>query len=185
MPRSASFTSALFVVTLAGVLVVATSACEDDEGCCPISSGVGASMNLGGSESCVTTHDFWCSTNWRKETDQKGCPVWRYDVRAPAPDENAMCQPQRDSGPNDGGPDADAADADAADGGCCPISPGVSGCMELGGSSYCGQTCDFWCSTNWRKATDAKGCPVWLHDVRAPEPDEDMQCRPKPGADGG
>jgi hypothetical protein len=56
-------------------------------------------MDRGGSRAkfgCSTECDFFCSTNWRVEEDENGCDVWRYDVRAPEPDENAYCFPKRD-----------------------------------------------------------------------------------------
>jgi len=52
-------------------------------------------MYLGGASlggPCTITHDFWCSTNWRLEPDAYGCSEWKYDVRKPAPGENAYCQ---------------------------------------------------------------------------------------------
>jgi hypothetical protein len=79
-------------------------------------------MHLGGSNvsanSCAETCDFFCSTNWRVETDSNGCQEWKYDHRAPAPGENLQCMIPLNGGNNgDGGPAAetgqDAADADA------------------------------------------------------------------------
>jgi len=64
--------------------------------CCPPDAVRSGSMHLGGQRregGCFRTHDFWCSTNWRIEKDDQGCPIWRYDVRAPAPDETPSCQP--------------------------------------------------------------------------------------------
>ncbi len=55
---------------------------------------------------------------------------------------------------------------------CCPRSPQTSGCMDLGGvrpDVGCLQTCDFWCSTNWRVEKDAYGCEVWRYDVVYPD----------------
>ena len=52
-------------------------------------------MYLGGATEgapCTRTSDFWCSTNWRLTNDRYGCARWSYDVRKPAPGENAQCQ---------------------------------------------------------------------------------------------
>jgi hypothetical protein len=68
-------------------------------------------MNLGGAANagggCYASCDFWCSTNWRIEKDTKGCDVWRYDTRAPTPDETPLCGPKPDAGAVDSGADAD------------------------------------------------------------------------------
>jgi hypothetical protein len=65
----------------------------------------------------------------------------------------------------DGGSDTDAVV-------CCPPDPTHNnGCMHLGGASYggmCQETCDFWCSTNWRIEADAQGCPEWRYDSNGP-----------------
>jgi hypothetical protein len=39
--------------------------------------------------------------------------------------------------------------------------------MQLGGSSACVESCDFWCSTNWRVEKDDAGCEVWRYDMIA------------------
>ena len=56
-------------------------------------------LHLGGVNryGCNRTCDFYCSTNWRMETDDAGCPVWAYDLRRPAPGENNVCFPNRDA----------------------------------------------------------------------------------------
>ena len=55
---------------------------------------------------------------------------------------------------------------------CCPPDPTHNnGCMHLGGASQggmCWETCDFWCSTNWRIEPDAQGCPEWRYDSNGP-----------------
>jgi hypothetical protein len=61
----------------------------------------------------------------------------------------------------DGGSDTDAVV-------CCPPDPIPTSCMHLGGSpsnGTCYETCDFWCSTNWRTEPDAHGCPMWRYDI--------------------
>jgi hypothetical protein len=61
----------------------------------------------------------------------------------------------------DGGSDTDAVV-------CCPPDPIPTSCMHLGGSPYngtCYETCDFWCSTNWRTEPDEHGCPMWRYDI--------------------
>jgi hypothetical protein len=79
-------------------------------------------------------------------------------------------------------PDADGPDAAR----CCPIDPGMvtGGCVFLGGRDThgCFQTCDFYCSLNWRVETDADGCPTWHMDYRAPAPGETPICFPDPDA---
>lgn len=63
--------------------------------CCPPDPKPSGSMYLGGAArdgKCARTYDFWCSERWRIEKDALGCPVWKYDVRAPAAGENAQCQ---------------------------------------------------------------------------------------------
>ena len=42
---------------------------------------------------CFRLYDFFCSENWRVETDDHGCEVWRSELRAPRKGENAECQP--------------------------------------------------------------------------------------------
>lgn len=65
----------------------------DGDACCPRDTAQSGSMRLGGpaASGCFVTHDFWCSANWRVERDEHGCEVWRYDVRAPGPDETSFC----------------------------------------------------------------------------------------------
>jgi len=33
-----------------------------------------------GNAFCESIVDLFCSTNWRLEPDQYGCPIWRYDI---------------------------------------------------------------------------------------------------------
>ncbi|HET6284522.1 MAG TPA: hypothetical protein VFH73_26435 [Polyangia bacterium] len=79
----------------------------DGAQCCPRSTAIAGCMHLGGTNtsplSCLLTCDFFCSTNWRVETDQQGCEYWRYDRRQPAPGENAQCIVPPDAGNNGGG----------------------------------------------------------------------------------
>jgi len=72
----------------------------DGKGCCPPEPQVEGCMSLGGysPQGCPIACDFYCSTNWRVEDDGHGCPVWRYDTRAPGPDENLACLPAADAG---------------------------------------------------------------------------------------
>jgi len=78
--------------------------------------------------------------------------------------------------------DADGPDAAR----CCPIDPGVvtGGCVFLGGTAGhgCFQTCDFYCSINWRVETGADGCPAWHMDYREPAPGETPICFADPDA---
>jgi len=78
----------------------------DDNGCCPPDPTVNSCMHLGGYSpgGCQAVCDFFCSTNWRLETDAHGCSRWRYDTRAPLPGENLACFPAPDGGA-DAGPD--------------------------------------------------------------------------------
>jgi len=71
------------------------------------------------------------------------------------------------------------------DGDCCPRDVELSGCMRLGGSGTCGETCDFWCSENWRVEDDSQGCEKWVYDVRAPRSGENVSCMREPGRDAG
>ena len=66
------------------------------------------------------------------------------------------------------------------DNGCCPPDPSMNSCMHLGGYSPggCQQTCDFFCSTNWRLEKDAHGCSGWHYDTREPQPGENLICMP-------
>lgn len=78
--------------------------------------------------------------------------------------------------------DAGASSANAEAGVCCPRDTTMSGCMHLGGAAKnrgCGESCDFWCSTNWRVEKDESGCELWRYDMRQPRPDEDSTCLPK------
>lgn len=101
----------------------------------------------------------------------------------------------------DGGPDAEvggeldgnadlqgSVDAEVGTSTCCPRSPGVSGCMQLGGSSDqssgCTVICDFFCSENWHVVKDQHGCEAWTYSLRQPAAGEDFLCRAKDaGAD--
>jgi hypothetical protein len=71
---------------------------------------------------------------------------------------------------------------DAKDGTpCCARDESlVSGCVHLGGKNQrgCFETCDFWCSFNWRVERDEAGCEVWEYDVRQPAPGENSMCVP-------
>lgn len=61
--------------------------------CCPIDTSPTGCTNLGGANrhGCYVTCDFYCSTNWRVEPDDRGCPLWKYDVRKPKPGETDTC----------------------------------------------------------------------------------------------
>jgi hypothetical protein len=71
--------------------------------------------------------------------------------------------------------------------GCCPPDPTMSGCTHLGGYSPggCRETCDFFCSTNWRIERDTHGCSTWRYDTRAPQPGENQACLPALDGGGG
>ncbi|HEY4186542.1 MAG TPA: hypothetical protein VGP07_15805 [Polyangia bacterium] len=77
-----------------------TNGQPDSKGCCAPDPMVNGCMNLGGYNplGCLVTCDFYCSTNWRLEDDDHGCPVWRYDTRAPLPGESLSCFPALDAG---------------------------------------------------------------------------------------
>ena len=100
-----------FTAVLALLAVVgcggSSSPYPDIRGCCRPDPSMNSCMVLGGysPQGCAVTCDFFCSTNWRIETDSHGCRVWRYDTRSPLPGENLACFPQ---------PDAGASNADAA-----------------------------------------------------------------------
>jgi hypothetical protein len=68
--------------------------------CCPRDQALSGCMSLGGSSTngCGKSCDFFCSTNWRVETNADGCEVWRYDVRQPAAGENAQCLTDTNTG---------------------------------------------------------------------------------------
>jgi hypothetical protein len=71
--------------------------------CCPRSPQPAGCMDLGGARpdvGCLQACDFWCSTNWRVETDDAGCELWRYDVVYPT--DGGTCFPS----PPDSGSDA-------------------------------------------------------------------------------
>jgi hypothetical protein len=55
---------------------------------------------------------------------------------------------------------------------CCLRDTAQSGCMFLGGPASpgggCGQTCDFFCSENWRVEFDGQGCETWRYDNATP-----------------
>ena len=72
----------------------------DADFCCPRDEEMSACMHLGGVDQlgCLEVCDFWCSTNWRVETDKYGCERWEMDYRMPAPGENAQCLPDADGG---------------------------------------------------------------------------------------
>src|SRR5262245_8501219 len=72
----------------------------DVNGCCPPDPMVTTCMALGGYSpgGCAKTCDFYCSTNWRMETDEHSCPIWRYDIRTPQPGENQACMRALDAG---------------------------------------------------------------------------------------
>jgi hypothetical protein len=87
-------------------------------------------------------------------------------------------------------PDAHELPGDAQPAVCCPIDPTQSGCMHLGGASTdnggsCVQTCDFFCSTNWRVEKDSSGCDTWRWDTRQPLPGENASCFPLAPGDAG
>jgi hypothetical protein len=71
--------------------------------CCPPDPNPSGCMALGGvgtgfDGGCGRTCDFFCSTNWRIENDSSGCPTWKWDTRAPLPDENGSCFKKLDAG---------------------------------------------------------------------------------------
>jgi hypothetical protein len=68
--------------------------------CCPLDATPSDCMYLGGASTngCYKTCDFWCSDNWRIETDSAGCKTWSYDLRKPRPGENQFCQSVPDAG---------------------------------------------------------------------------------------
>ena len=68
--------------------------------CCPLDSVMTGCMHVGGysTTGCSVWCDFFCSTNWRIENDPHGCPVWRWDQRAPAPGEDRYCFSAPDAG---------------------------------------------------------------------------------------
>ena len=93
--------------------------------CCPPDEQKSGSMHLGGwseSGTCHVTHDFWCTTNWRIEEDEHGCPAWNYD---PVPNCTPGGAPPRldaaadaEGGSKDGGlEDASFEDGGDAEGG--------------------------------------------------------------------
>lgn len=76
---------------------------------------------------------------------------------------------------------ADAPTAETGPAQCCPLDSAPSSCMNLGGPAYdgqCVQTCDFWCSTNWR-VEEYNGCDRWVYGTRSPEPGETEYCMPE------
>ena len=81
----------------------ADSGGPDDKGCCPADSATSGCMHLGGwagdagASACVQTCDFWCSTDWKLDTDTHGCAVWTYKIRQPGPCETALCLPNGDT----------------------------------------------------------------------------------------
>ena len=86
-------------------------AANSDGPCCPIDPLPSGCMQLGGTRpqsGCSVTCDFFCSTDWQVVTDENGCSLWKYRVRAPLPGETSLCTPLRDGG-NDASTDRDAA----------------------------------------------------------------------------
>ena len=75
--------------------------------CCPRDTVLSGCMHLGGVDEigCLAICDFWCSTDWRVETDKYGCERWEMDYRMPAPGENMECVPEGDA---DGGAGSEA-----------------------------------------------------------------------------
>ena len=75
--------------------------------CCPRDTVRSGCMHLGGIDEtgCNAACAFWCSTNWRVETDKYGCERWEMDYRMPAPGENMECLPEGDA---DGGAGSEA-----------------------------------------------------------------------------
>lgn len=61
---------------------------------------------------------------------------------------------------------------------CCPIDTFPSSCMHLGGSGFCGQTCDFFCVDTFDLGKDENGCDIWLYERRLPRPGENELCWP-------
>ncbi len=152
--------------------------------CCPPDPVPSSCMHLGGAAingMCYEVCDFYGSSNWRIETDDQGCPFWRYDIgTCPSADAAFLCPDASffgDSGAGGaGGHDAGSPpDAPA----CCPPgpipapAPLITG-VYLGGpyvdglpfALQCGPSWDFYCTTNWRFETDSSGCPElrWDHD---------------------
>ncbi len=79
---------------------------------------------------------------------------------------------------SDGGTDAGTSSSSASSSGssssggsdpgaCCPRTPVVTDCMQLGGSATntCVTTCHFPCATNWRVERDETGCELWRYDT--------------------
>jgi len=89
----------------------------DGPRCCEPGPGPGSScQDLGGSNKngCFVVCDFWCSTNWRLELDDQGCPGWRMAYRMPAPGENMLCFPDLGVDASMTSTDASATNTDAA-----------------------------------------------------------------------
>lgn len=132
----------------------------DGGACCPRDSSPAGCMNLGGSSKngCSTTCDFFCSTNWRVETDETGCEVWRWDVRAPQAGETQYC----------------FSEGDAGSAGCSPACSGNQVCAKyqiLGGAVV--------------EVDDAGTCPAGSHpNGTLCERDPAYECVAKPGACG-
>jgi hypothetical protein len=88
----------VFVAALVSSAVACDSSSSADaepgagEGrCCPISAEISGTMKMGGSGECAAWSDFWCTTNWRQEPDDAGCPTWRFDKTSPREGEDSTC----------------------------------------------------------------------------------------------
>jgi predicted small lipoprotein YifL len=91
----------------------ADASADDGPRCCEPGPGPASCLDLGGAKNkfgCFVVCDFWCSTNWRLELDDRGCPAWRMDYRKPAPGESELCFPDADAST----PDASETKADAS-----------------------------------------------------------------------
>ena len=100
-------TRVLWMVAFVGIALAPACSGDsgpDENGCCPPDSTMSSCMHLGGYSpgGCSATCDFFCSTNWRMETDTHGCSGWRYDTRSPLPGENLACFPVPDGGADAG-----------------------------------------------------------------------------------
>lgn len=129
---------------------------SNPDGCCPPDPTPSGCMQLGGAKAangCSAACDFWCSTNWRIEQDDKGCGIWRFDTRAPAAGENSSC---------------------------LPVSAGVSECSPACGA---GQICRRLQIKEGIQSLpdDAGACPPGRHPVGdLCELDPTFDCIPKP-----
>jgi hypothetical protein len=92
------------------LLAAAVAGCHDDVKCCPIEAPICGCFSIGGaarSGTCQRICDA-APTNWRRTTDQNGCPVLVQDTVV------GSCLPQP---PRDGATDGDSATDGADDGG--------------------------------------------------------------------